>query len=593
MKTPTPQAACIAALFSICLLATATATAKADEDALMQAMHEEMTRTLEELQMEDLETPYFVSYTVYDNAQMSAQASFGALLSSNENQGRSVMVEVRIGDPSFDNTNFSFGPSIQSAALPLEDDVVEIRRQIWLATDGAYKRALESIAAKRAALQNQTRSEELGDFSSAERFNYSAESTRNLPALLEMETLTRRLSELFTQMPDIKESTVTASVGHQRTYYLNSEGSSFIRNGPSAYLGVIAQSQAPKGEELHDFVASYGNTWDDVADEENLIEQVTAMGQAIVVRRNAPAMDDYIGPVLFEGQAAAELFAQVLAPRLAGVRPPDMPGGFSRFPGAAGNPFVDKIGARVLARSLSLVDDPTRRGDGFKGGRAVDDEGVPTQATSLVENGILKTLLTTRNPVRGIEGSTGSRKGLRPAASNLILTTRRGMSREEMLAELMVLVEERQGEYGIIVRRLGNPGFRPVSAVVSPFFSPFGFGGPQQLNVESTLQAFKVYPDGREELIQKAELAGITDSLFKEVIAASESSTVYTVGPSGFGRGITVSFQIGGFSFGGLGAGGNVVSVSVPDLLFEEVTLRKPSGNVRHPPVATHPFFGE
>ena len=356
MKKPTLSTTSVAALLTISLFATA----QAGEDALMQAMRDEMARTVEQLRMEDLEAPYFVSYTVRDKVQMSAQASFGALLASGENRGRSLQVELRVGDPSFDNTNFTFGPGVASATLPLEDDAVEIRRQIWIATDAAYKRALEGIAAKRAALKNQTRSEDLADFSAAEPFTYSEEPSQNLPALLAMESLARRLSELFTRMPEIKESSAQASARHQRTYYLNSEGSYFIRNDPSASVSAIAQTQAPDGTALHDFVAAYGNTWDEVADEDGLTGQVISMGQALAARRSAPAIDDYIGPVLFEGQAAAELLAQVLAPRLSGIRLPDTPGGFAGLFGSTRNPFLDKIGARVLARSLSLVDDPTR-----------------------------------------------------------------------------------------------------------------------------------------------------------------------------------------------------------------------------------------
>ena len=578
MKKPMPSATWIAALFSLCLLATA----KADENVLMQAMRDEMARTLEQLQMEDLEAPYFVAYTVRDSVQMGTQARFGALLSSGENRGRSLMVELRVGDESFDNTNFRFGPSIGGAQLPLKDNVVEIRRQIWLATDSAYKRALESLAAKRAALQNETRSEELPDFSPAEPLTYSEEPGRNIPALSELQSLVRRLSELFTGMPEIMESSARAAVGHQRTYYLNSEGSSFIRNAPAAHLSVFAQTQAPDGTVLHDFVTAYGNTWDEIADEDAFTPRVTAMGQALAARRSAAAIDNYVGPVLFEGQAAAELFAQAFVPRLLGIRTPDVDPRFRRSFGPPGNPFLDKLGARVMARTLSLLDDPTQRGGGFLGGYAVDDEGVPAQATSLVENGMLKTLLTTRNPVRGIDGSSGNRRGLAPAPSNLLLTTRRGMSREEMLAELMLLVEESQAEYGIVVRRLGNPGFRPLSEIQSGFFRAFGAGGQQQASIQNAKLAYKVFPDGREELIQKAEFAALADAVFKEIVAASESSTVYTFTYPQFGFGLGVP-----------GVVGHYVSVSVPDLLFEELTLRKPTGNVPHLPVASHPFFGE
>ena len=49
--------------------------------------------------------------------------------------------------------------------------------------------------------------------------------------------------------------------------------------------------------------------------------------------------------------------------------------------------------------------------------------------------------------------------------------------------------------------------------------------------------------------------------------------------------------------FGGIGlashSGGTTMTLSVPDLLFEELSLRHPTGNLPHPPVAKHPFFEE
>ncbi len=578
MKTPIHLATWFFSLLSISFLATA----KADEDALMQAMRAELARAVEQLRMEELEAPYFVAYTVWDIERKGTQASFGALLPSSESRTRFLSAEVRVGEPSFDNTNFLSmslltRDSRRTARLPLEDNVVELRRQIWLATDAAYKNALEGLAAKRAALKNATRGEELGDLSPVEPYTHFEVPDRNVPTLLEMQPLVRNLSRLFTSMPDIVASTARAAARHRRIYYVNSEGSSFIRNDPTVYLNVVAQTQAPDGTVLRDFVAAYGHTWDQIADQDAITSRVIAMGQALTSRRAAADIDTYIGPVLFEGQAAAELLAQLLVSRLVGRRPPDTEAtpGFSMS--VPGGPFADKIGARVLARSLSLRDDPTLLGGGFLGGFKVDDEGVPAQATSLVENGVLKTLLTTRNPVRGVDGSTGNRRGSSPAPSNLLLTSRRGMSQEDMLDELMLLVEERQAEYGIIVRRMGNPGFQPTSDFRSFVFS-------SRTGVENAILAYKVYPDGREELIRKAEFSALADSIFKEVLAASESSTVYT---------FLYPLPRSTFQVGVPGLNGHLVSVSVPDLLFEELTLRKPTGNVPHLPVASHPFFGE
>ena len=570
------------AIFGFVFCLSLPAVAASGEDALMRAMRDELARTVAELRMEDLEAPYFVSYTVRDTERMGTQASFGALLPSLARRTRRLTVEVRVGDSSFDNTNFlslslwdRFSPT--TALLPLEDDMVELRRQIWLATDTAYKKALESLAAKRAAFKSQTASEELGDLSPAEPYVYIEEPDRRLPPLTEVQSLVRRLSGLFTGMPHVMESGARAAVRYRRTYYVNSEGSSFIRNDPAAYLNVVAHTQAPDGSVLSDFLTAFGASWDEIAGQEDLTARVTAKGQRLAARRSAASIDNYIGPVLFEGQAAAELVAQLLAPRMVGTRAPfkDLPPGVSVSTGETENPFTDKLGARVMARGLSVRDDATLRSDGYLGGYAVDDEAISAGSTSLVENGVLKTLLTTRNPVRGVNASTGNRRGRRAAPSNLLVTSRRGLSREEMLAELMLLVEERQAEFGVVIRRLGNPGYRP------PPVSGSNASGSKS-GVDDATLAYKVYRDGREELMQAAEFSGIADSMFKEIVAASDSSTLYTFIYPSPGSG----FQSGIPDFWG-----NFVSVSVPDLLFDELTLRKPSGNMPRPPVAGHPFF--
>ena len=566
------------------------ATAR-DEDVLMQAMRDELARTMDELRMEDMDEPYFVAYTIRDNELMSAGASFGALLPSSTSRTRWLSVELRVGDASFDNTNFrglGFFGGGGSASLPLTDDVIEIRRQIWLATDGAYKNALKQIAAKRAALQNETRAEDLGDLSPQEPYEYAEEPDAELPDLAQVEALVRNLSNRFRDMPHVMDSRVGARVVRGRTYYLNSEGSSFMRSDPAAALTVTAQTQADDGALLHDFRAVYGNRWKDIVNHGDLAAEVEALGAAIAERRSASKLEDrYIGPVLFEGQAAAELAAQVLLPRLRGVRPPETEQRFSAR--GSGNPFLDKLGARVLPRFLDLTDDATLAGNGFVSGYPVDDDGVPAQATRLVENGILKTLLTTRNPVRGIDGSTGNRRGSGPQPSNLVMTNKRGMTPEELYDELRLLMEEREAEYGIVVRRLGNSGLRPASS--SSFTISFGGPGAGQSNVADALVAYRFYPDGREELLRTVEFAGIGDSVFKEIVAASDSNTLYTRGGlSGFPSGVVM------MAGGGVGlspSSGQTVTLSVPDLLFEEMSVRNPTGNLPHPPVADHPFFEE
>jgi hypothetical protein len=81
---------------------------------------------------------------------------------------RALQVEVRVGDYAFDSSRFVSGNrgSGEGAVLaPLDDDYDAMRRQLWLATDAAYKRAVNMFARKKAAFQNRTTADALPDFS--------------------------------------------------------------------------------------------------------------------------------------------------------------------------------------------------------------------------------------------------------------------------------------------------------------------------------------------------------------------------------------------------------------------------------------------
>ncbi len=578
--------------FSICILMTGSLL-QAQENILMKALLDEMARTMEKLQLEDMEKPYFVAYWVQETKGMGITASLGGVLSRGEgSSSRFLSVELRVGDHSLDNTNFlsrSRGGfrSFSMRSLPLEDNYKELRRKIWLATDGVYKQALDQLAKKRAVLQNKTRVEEVPDFSVEESYQFTDDRpAAELADLMQVEALVRDLSATFKGMPHIFVSKVQASLQRGTTYFVNSEGSSYTRRSPSISIRALASTQAADGTELEDFVVTYGRLWKNLPGQTELEGRIRGMAERLGQLREAEFVDRYNGPVLFEGQAAAELVSQILAPRLLAVRVPIAEGPmFGGFTDKARNPFLDKLGARVLPRFLSVVDDPTVEMHGqvsLLGGYKVDDDGVRARETRVVQRGVLKTLLATRNPVAGVPKSTGNRRSAGPAPSNLFVVPQEGMDQDEIRKELLSLVQERELDYGIIVRRIGNPLLKLLGRRGFPFMMPGESGRP---NVEAATLAYKVFPDGREELIRKAVLSGISESSFKEIVAASETWVPYHTAFQ-LQRELPFSFRSSGFA-----GSPPVVSLVVPSLLFEDVTLKRPSGNIPRPPVIAHPLI--
>ena len=584
-----PLALCCAA---VCPVASAQTSAATTETAtkdlpggvLMRAMRDELRRTMRRLRMEQMENPYFVSYRVDEYDEIWTMASFGASEGVWRNRERTLSVEVRVGNADLDNSNFlpsspfANTPARRTITLPLDDNYRELRRRLWLTTDAAYKRALETLARKRAALENRSR-EEIADFAPAQRTNVFEEPLTLTADAAAVQEFVRRLSALFRDAPEVHRSGVNGTELVERVHYVNSEGTSFIRPFATASVETTASTQSSDGDRLHDAEVFRAARWNELPSFETMAERLRDMAAALSARRTAEFVQRYNGPVLFEGAAAAEMLLQGFVTRLLGGRMPVAGNsGMRNLAESLRAPFADRISARVMPKFLNLRDDPTLgkfAGSPLMGGYSIDDDGVPSAPTTLVENGRLRALLTTRSAAADAAASTGNRRGAIALPSNILLSTDAGLSRDELRAEFLQLVAERGNDFGIVVRRLGT------------FYDGTGDSVGDQVEQVRLLRAYKVFPDGREEIIRKGEVVGLGDATFKEIVAVSQRTTVYAtrllVPQAWLRQNLSV--------FHGQRSVIPTVSVSTPDLLFEELTLRKPIGNVPRPPVAKHPHF--
>ena len=542
----------------VCLaLVLASPLLRAEEDAVSRAMHDEMQRSMQKLRLEQLDKPYFISYLVVDNESKEVAATLGSVLSSTESNTRSLMVVVRVGDYETDSGNYmsmlsgpeGLGTTMMAGTmqLPLDDNYNELRRKIWLTTDRAYKKALADLSGKRAALQSKNRTEKIADFSKA-----SPVAITDLPPFAHLDLpnatrLVRETSALFRQTPSIQTSHVQLVMFNHQERYLNSEGSSFTRRQPRVALRVTASAQAPDGMPLSDFVADYGYFLKDLPSASALLTQVRDLQAEIGQLQAAPIQDRYEGPVLFEGQAAAEVFSHHFADGLIAVPAPvsnndQLEQAFRR----QSNGMLDKVGLLVLPRFMDVVDDAavTHEKDSLLfGSYKVDEEGVVPGRTSLVEHGVLKTLLTSRAPVRGIAASTGNLRELGVAPSNLFVSSDQTSTPEELRKRLVESAKSEGDAYGIVVRRLSG---------------------------KTATLAYRIYPDGHEELVRNADVSELTAANFKNISAVSDQRVVYTEvapfkGALPFNLNVAAGVQ-------------PLVSYVVPSMLFPDVTIEKPSG---------------
>jgi predicted Zn-dependent protease len=568
-----------------CLLAIG---AFAQEDALLRAMQDELQRS-RALRAVNPEQPYYIEYALDDGENISGSATLGALVSSHSTRYRLPRVQVRVGDYQFDNANYIgsdyySGTRYEIDPFPIEASYLVLRHHLWLATDTAYKAAVEAYSRKRAALKNMTLSEQWPDFSKAAPLQRLEAVHPVAPDLAEWTARARRLSAAFLDYPAVRGSVVEFQGGAGAFYLVTSEGARIRIPQGMLSLRVRASAQAPDGMRLRDatvFQALDVRHLPPEAEMERGIRQVAANLGALT---EAPSGEPYTGPVLFDEIAGPQLLAEVLGRNLALPRRPVMPPGrTSSFPSSE---LEGRLGVRILPEWMSVVDDPTQkewRGRPLFGYYTVDLEGLAPQRLVVVDKGVLKSFLLTRQPVKGFEASNGRARlpgsfGAKAAGfGNLFVSASQSLPAAELRKKLMAICQERGKPYGIIVRKMDFPSsasFGELRQIMAGMAQSGGSAHPVSLPI----LVYRVYADGREELVRGLRFRGLTSRSLKDIVAASEEMQVF-------------DFQENNAPFAVMDGAGYVAETSIvaPSILVDDLELEKAQEELPKPPLVPPP----
>ncbi len=566
----------------------------AADDPMTQAMADELQRNIEQLKLGDEAPPYYVEYRLQDNQILYVKSTLGSVANQVSSHNRSGHVQVRIGDNTLDSslvTRFGnqgsalhryYAPN--NFRLPVDNNYSALRRSFWLATDLAYKRALEDYAVKLADTEATTDRDGLVDFYPAEKTAIEELSPRPQIDQQQARQLTESLSKLLAGFIALQESTVWMQVQYRDIRYLNSEGSQFHRQVPDITLGAVARSQAADGAILWDFEQFRVRDLSDLPSAEQLAERFSELGERLTQATTAARLDQYVGPVLFSDQAAAILFANVFASQLQSVpamvaSEPNMQP-FVADLQARQQRFGRKLGSRVLPRGSLLVDDPTL--DRFEalpliGRYLVDDEAVPGRRKVLVDDGRLKQILSSRIPMYGTTESTGNSRGGFPMPGNLILSSEVAADARERAQLLEELRIDAGTDYVVIVEKLADPqAQRQLESMQSSAVFNYGERLPE------ALVAWRQFPDGRRERIRNLNI---------ERFAVREFRRLEAIGDDHYVHSMTPPFPSGGYYLAGVRGMLEPSSYVVPSLLFEELAIADSKTMDRRPPVLARPVL--
>ena len=497
-------------------------------DPVLDALLVEMERSKSQLKMDQLQTPYYIEYRVSDIEDFTTEAAFGATREDQKVHVRLLRVTVRLGDYKQDSY---YGQGIGgNALLPLDNDPIALRHQIWLATDEAYKSAGEALTQKQSVLKQFNGEEHpVDDFAKSVPVQLVeptiALSVNHDDWKQTLETAT----ELYRQYPDIQSVTASARFTVVNEYLLNTEGT-VTRNGRAIYsVQVSAATQAPDGMRLGRTPAWTVAKLSELPSREKLLRDTKEALDTLVALRKAPIVEEeYRGPVLFSPDAADDVVASLIGGNVLGRKP--QLGAPNRTTGT----FATSYKSRILPPFIDVVDDPTLKefgGKSLTGSYEVDSEGVKSAPVGIIEKGVLTNYLLGRTPIRDFPESNGHGRAA-PAAPP-----------GPNVGVLLIKSSEAQTPDALKKR---------VQEMVSNQDKPYGYRVETMAGTAPRL-LYRVYAkDGHEELVRGAVFSELDVRALRSDLSAAGNDPL-------------VSNRTGGIPS----------TVIAPSLLFDELQVKR------------------
>jgi hypothetical protein len=532
----------------------------AQESPTLSAMEDEMKRSMAELRMKGEAAPYYIAYELLDRTMSDIAGRLGAIVETPPRRTRTLRVEVRVGDYTFDSSRFvvqgfggGAGLSGETVLAPLDDDYDAMRREIWLTTDAAYKRAITLFARKKAAFQNRTASDPIPDFSEEPPVETLLPVARFQPDRPGLLARVQQSSAVFAAHPDVDLSEVAITQIHGTRYYLNSEGFKTVAPIQITSLTMYGEAQAGDGMPVRQTFSEAGRTLADLPSATDLIASARQMAANVEAARTAPIGEEFAGPVLIEGIGSAQFVAETLAQMMQARRPPDAEN--PRMAQAPSSPFLNRTGLRVMADAFSASDTPSLthfEGRPLAGSYVVDDEGMRAKDVTLVGKGRLMALLTSRVPQKNFVRSNGHGRSTTVLAGVFQVESAQAIPAAELKDKYIALLKAQDKTFGYIVRGVRSDG-------------QGGTAGP---GIDSIV---KVTLDGKETPVRGMRFGAVSPMAFRDLAEASKERAVF-------------SYRAGATS---------AVSVIAPNLIFEELEIQRVRDILQKPPVVPSPLKQE
>lgn len=439
-------------------------------EVVLQAMDDEMEVAMDQLKTQNTHTPYYIGYLATDAQMCHVQSSNGALVTSSENPVRNVETQVLVGGNILNSGRLQ---GTCAADFPLDNNYNNIRRCLNKQTDKAYKQAVLQMAEKVQMLRLLGDSAAMSlpsERTSAWVTNVDIDNPYGNLDFEQLKILANELSLQFSKYSYITKSFVNIDAFRGDAYFKASDGVQYAQ--PLSLIRIVfyAETVSHNGVVLPDRSEVFFRDSKEIAETSDLYHFVSELALQLkaMAEASVSADDCYAGPVMFVGDAAAQVFVQAFAENEPNVVALSVPlkiqiGSDGEVPSFSLESMIDK---QIVNRTIdvdAVNTKPIFENTPLIGSFYIDADGVKAEEKfEVVRNGELVRVLTSRMTTGHQEFSNGHLRlalhdnciTAEPGPGVLELSCHNQMNEQQLLKMLCKQARAQKLRYAFVIRKI-------------------------------------------------------------------------------------------------------------------------------------------
>ena len=488
-------------------------------DKLIPILRRDARRALS-MSVAGFPAPYYCSFLLKDIDSFNTWASSGSTCRSQTDRTRTVYCDLRVGSYDYDQVTEGgtreLDEDLESSShcsVPIDDkDYDGLRITLWKLLESKFREALTDYNHKEASrISTLDPNNGLRSFTRANRASYKHHARRGNVDCNKWSKFCKRASLWMSFLPRLSGSWVEFDMSQETRIFVSTEGSLFVQNSQVFSLSANFHKLTKEGSRLEQELVINVGSEDELPDLATFKKLATQKYDQLMRISRAKKIHAFSGPVLLYPGPAGLLFHEAVGHRLEGSR--------LLSPGE-GQTFKGQEGKQIFKLPITIRDNPNMKehnGGRCIGSYAYDDEGTRAQDTVLIEDGVLKSFLSTRAALnKGRYHSNGharTNRHQRPISrmAVTIVEAKNGVPLDRLKEKLIYEIKRQKKPFGMIVYETNGGETDTTNYDFQAFSGDIAY-------------ATLIYPNGREVCVRGVNFVGTPLQSLSNIIAVGDSS---------------------------------------------------------------------